>query len=111
MKKKLLIALTAIAVLAGAIFAWRIAYSLRKSNDNLPALTTIVEMSEAEVNSMLPGYKITQLCDIWGDPDSSENNTVCWHIGDMTLVVNHKNNGIVVICGLKDANGSSAGGT
>ena len=109
MKKKLLIALAAIAILAGAILAWRIAYSVRKSNDNLPTLSTIAEMSEAEVNSMLPGYKIAQLCEVWGDPDSSENNAACWHIGDMTLVVNHKNNGIVVICGLKDANGRSAG--
>ena len=61
MKKKLTIAVIAVAVIVGAIFAWRVAYSMRKNTDNLPALTAIAEMSEAEVNSLLPGYKINQL--------------------------------------------------
>lgn len=108
MKKKM-IALTMIAVIAGAIFAWRIAYSVRKSNDNLPALTTIAEMSEAEVNSLLPGYKIIQLEEVWGEPDFSEDSTASWKIGNVTLVVNYKNNGVVAICGLTDENGVSVG--
>ena len=109
MKKKLMITLSVIVVIVGAIFAWRIAYSIRKSNDNLPSLTSIAEMSESEVNSLLPGYKIVQLEEVWGAPDFSEENTASWKIGDITLVVNYKNNGVVVICGLKDKNGASVG--
>ena len=82
---------------------------MRKSNDNLPSLTTIAEMSEAEVNSHLTGYKIIQLEEVWGEPDFNEANTAGWEIGNMTLTVNYKNNGVVVICGLKNQNGESAG--
>ena len=70
MKKKLTIALI-VAVIVAAIFAWRVAYSMRKNTDNLPTLTAIAEMSEAEVNSFLPGYKINQLTTVWGEPDAS----------------------------------------
>lgn len=88
---------------------WRIGYSVRKSNDNLPALTEIAKMSESEVNNILPGYKIAQLREVWGTPDISEASTDIWKTGDLTLVVNYKNNGVVAICGLKDQNGTSVG--
>ena len=107
MKKKFMVALIVFAVIAGAIFAWRVAYSMQKNADNLPALTTIAEMSESEVNSLLPGYKINQLKSVWGEPDTSEDGTVSWEIGDVTLIVNYKNNGVVAICGLKDDSGAS----
>ena len=68
------------------------------------------EMSEADVNSLLPGYHIDQLREVWGKPDTSENSTACWkHGNDTTLVVSYKNNGIVAICGLKDDSGASIG--
>lgn len=109
MKKKLIAALFVIIVILGTVFAWRIGYSLRKSNDNLPSLTAISEMSESEINSLLPGYKIIQLREVWGEPDFNEENTDQWKTGDVTLIVNYKNNGEVVICGLKDENGASVG--
>ena len=104
MKKKLMTALIVIAVAVGAIFAWRVGYSMRKSNDNLPALTAIAEMSESEINNILPGYKSAQLREVWGEPDRSEDSADCWKTGNITLVVNYKNNGVVAICGLKDEN-------
>ena len=111
MKKKVTIALIIAAVATGAVFAWRIAYSMHKSTDNLPPLTAIAEMSEAEVNSLLPGYRIVQLEEVWGEPDTREENTVTWKTGEVTLIVNYKNNGAVAICGLKDDLGGSAGET
>ena len=67
-------------------------------------------MSEADVNSLLPGYHIDQLREVWGKPDNSENSTACGKLGnDTTLVVSYKNNGIVSICGLKDDGGASIG--
>ena len=109
MKKKLMTPLIVMIVIASAVFSWRVAYSIRKSNDNLPALSAIAEMSEAEVNSLLPGYKIIQLEEVWGEADSSTDHTASWKIGDVTLVVNYKNNGVVAVCGLKDQNGASVG--
>ena len=109
MKKKIMFIIFILIGIIIAVFAWRLAYKMRKSNDNLPSLTTIAEMSEAEVNSLLPGYKIIQLEEVWGEPDFNEANTAGWEIGNMTLTVNYKNNGIVVICGLKNQNGESAG--
>lgn len=109
MKKKLMVALAVVIVIVGAIFTWRVAYSMQKNTDNLPALTAIAEMSEAEVNSLLPGYKLNQLKSVWGEPDTSEDNAVTWEIGDIALIVNYKNNGVVAICGLKDDSGASVG--
>ena len=110
MKKKLSVMAVIILVLAICVSAWFYGYYNRKSNDNLPTLTAIAEMSEADVNSLLPGYHIDQLREVWGKPDTSENSTACWKRGnDTTLVVSYKNNGIVAICGLKDDSGASIG--
>ena len=109
MKKKLSIVLAIILIVAVGVAAWFFGYYNRKSNDNLPALTTIAEMSESDVNSPLPGYKINQLREVWGEPNSSEDGTDSWQIGNVTLIVNYKNNGVVAMCGLKDANGASVG--
>ena len=105
--KKITVTFIVLAVIVGAVSAWRVAYSMRKSNDNLPALLSIAEMSESEVNSILPGYKINQLKEVWGEPDFSEDNTAEWKTGNVILIVNFKNNGVVAICGLKDAGGES----
>ena len=105
--KKITAVFIILAVIVGTAFAWRVAYSMRKSNDNLPALAALAEMTESEVNSLLPGYKINQLKEIWGEPDFSEENTAEWQIANVTLIVNFKNNGVVAICGLKDAGGES----
>ena len=42
-------------------------------------------MSEADVNSLLPGYHIDQLREVWGKPDTSENSTACWKLGNSEL--------------------------
>ena len=105
--KKITAVFIILAVIVGTVFAWRVAYSMRKSNDNLPALSSVAEMSESEVNSILPGYKIKQLKEVWGEPWFSEGNTAQWQTGNLTLIVNFKNNGVVAICGLKDAGGES----
>ena len=107
MKKKLITVLIVIAVIIGTVFAWRIGYSMRKSNDNLPTLTIVSQMSEADVNSLLTSYRIIQLREVWGDPTYSEDNEDIWQIGDISLVVNYKNDGKVAVCGLKDASGAS----
>lgn len=109
MKKKMIVGLIAIIVVVGIYFAWHVGYSTRKSNDNLPALSSIAEMSESEVNNILPGYQIAQLREVWGAPDTTADGTDSWKAGNMTLVFNYKNNGIVSICGLKDENGISVG--
>ena len=61
MKKRQMVVWIVLILIVGIFVAWRIGYSTRKSNDNLPALTSIAQMSEAEVNNVLPGYQISQL--------------------------------------------------
>ena len=78
MKKKLSVIAVIILVLAICVSAWFYGYYNHKSNDNLPTLAAIAEMSEADVNSLLPGYHIDQLREVWGKPDTSENGTACW---------------------------------
>ena len=90
MKKKLSIVLAIILIVAVGVAAWFFGYYNRKSNDNLPTLTAIAEMSEADVNSLFPGYHIDQLREVWGKPDTSEDGTVCWKIGDTTLIMSYK---------------------
>ncbi len=110
MTKRLWIILAAAVVIAGCVLAWFYGYHSRKSNDNLPSLAAIAEMSESEVNNILPGYDIEQLREVWGEPDSSDGSTDHWKVGSKILLVSYKNKGLVVVCGLKDETGASVGG-
>ena len=96
-------------VAAAAELRLRVRDTDTKVYSGAEGVSLCAEMSEAEVNSLLPGYKINQLTTVWGEPDTSEENTVSWKIGDATLIVNYKNNGVVAICGLKDDSGASVG--
>lgn len=40
----------------------------------MPALAAIAEMDEADVNTLLIGYKRIQLIEVWGSPDSTLEN-------------------------------------
>ena len=41
-------------------------------------------MSEADVNSLLPGYHIDQLREVWGKPDTSET---ALHVGNLGMTL------------------------
>ena len=66
MKKKLSVIAVIILVLAICVSAWFYGYYNHKSNDNLPTLAAIAEMSEADVNSLLPGYHILTSLERYG---------------------------------------------
>ena len=84
-----------------AVGAWFYGYYNRKSNDNLPSLSIIAKMDEADLNTLLMGYKRIQLIEVWGEPDSVWENEDIWVISDtVSLRVNSNNKGEVVICGL-----------
>lgn len=86
------------------VFMWRAAYSMRKSNDNLPSIEKVAQMSEAEVNDILSGYKIFQLREVWGEADISKNNTDIWKSNGINIVVSYKNNGVVAVCAVENEN-------
>ena len=101
MKKKNLIAAFGILLLLVGIAVWFCSFYYRKSNDNLPTFATIAEMEASDVNSLLIGYKRTQLIEVWGEPDSVQENEDVWEINDtVNLKVNYNNKGEAVICGL-----------
>ena len=83
--KKIILALVVIAILIGA---WFLAYRSHKSTSNLPQLSAIALMDEADVNELLVGYYRTQLPDVWGgpDPELSGENTWVWVIDEHTLL-------------------------
>lgn len=83
--KKSILVLAVIAILIGTWFA---AYHNHKSTSNLPQLSVIGQMDEADVNELLVGYYRTQLPDVWGgpDPELSGENTWVWVIDDNTLL-------------------------
>lgn len=108
MKKKRTAVWILIAVVIGVMLVWRVAYSLRKNTDNIPTLTAVAQMSEADINSLLTGYRVVQLEEVWGEPTCSKENEAIWQIGEVTLVVNYKNDGKVAVCGLKNPDGTSA---
>lgn len=72
MKKKMIIALIVVAIFIGAFFAWRVAYAVRKSTDNLPTLEMLAEMDD---DSFLIGYRSNQLITVWGEPDEESYTT------------------------------------
>ena len=91
MKKKMIITLSVILVIVGAIFAWRVAYSMQKNTDNIPMLAMVSEMDDA---SFLVGYRSNQLITVWGEPDEETPTTVgttilTWEVDDDTTLVVH----------------------
>lgn len=104
MRKKLTTLVAVIVIIALAIVAWFYGYHNRKSNDNLPSLTSIAQMDEAEVNKIVCGYRREQLVEVWGSPDESSSTEDIWIIEDsITLTVNyHNNNDKAVVCGLSN---------
>lgn len=64
----------------------------------MPALAALAEMDEADVNTLLIGYKRIQLIEVWGSPDSTLENEDIWEINeDISLRVNSDNKGEIVI--------------
>ena len=99
--KKIKIVFISLLIVALGVSAWFYAYHHRKSNDNLPTLAAIVEMDEADVNSLLMGYKRIQLREVWSEPDESSSNQDVWKVHEgASLVVNYNNKDIVVICAI-----------
>lgn len=91
MKKKMIIALIVVAIFIGAFFAWRVAYAVRKSTDNLPTLEMLAEMDD---DSFLIGYRSNQLITVWGEPDEESYTTrgttmLHWKIDDDTVLRVH----------------------
>ena len=86
------------------VAVWFFGYHNRKSNDNLPNLTSIAQMDEAEVNKIVCGYRREQLVEVWGAPDESSSTEDIWIIEDsITLTVNyHNSNDKAVICDLSN---------
>ena len=83
----------AAAIIALAAALWFYGYYARKSNDNLPSLTSIAQMDEAEVNEILYGYRRGQLAEVWGAPDESSSAEDVWRIADgVTLTVTYRSN-------------------
>ncbi len=82
MKKKLSVIAVIILVLAICVSAWFYGYYNHKSNDNLPTLAAIAEMSEADVNNLLPGYHIDQLREVWGKPGFGAGTPQQDHFGN-----------------------------
>lgn len=109
MKQKKRIILIILLAVAVCVPIWFYGYFNHKSNDNLPTLMAISEMSESDINSLLVGYKINQLREVWEAPNYSEDSIDSWQIGDVTLVVSYKNNGVVVVCGLENRSDAAVG--
>ena len=88
MKKNVRKFITALVVIVILIAAWFVAYHNHKSTSNLPQLSALTVMDEADVNELLVGYYRTQLPDVWGgpDPELSGENTWVWVIDEHTLL-------------------------
>lgn len=100
MKKKVTIIIAVFAIIVLGISAWFYGYYNNKSNDNLPNLTSIATMDEAEVNELLVGYRKIQLREIWNEPDETNSNEDVWIINERTaLIVSYSNKDKVVVCG------------
>ena len=62
--KKIKMLFVSLLIVVLGVSVWFYAYHHRKSNDNLPTLDAVVEMDEADANSLLMGYKRVQLHEV-----------------------------------------------
>lgn len=100
MKKKVIIITAAFAIAVFGVLLWFYGYYNNKSNDNIPNLTLISKMDEAEVNELLAGYRKIQLREVWKEPDKTASNEDVWVINESTaLIVSYDNKDKVVDCG------------
>ena len=104
MKKKRIVALI---LIIGILLLGCTGCSLGKRTARLPVLEELSEMSEADVNSLLPGYRIDQLIEVWGEPDVNDGTEARWRIGDVTLTVSYRPDDVIAVCGLKTKSGAS----
>ena len=101
MKKKVTAVICVLAVIAIGILVGFYACLNQKSNDNLPALSLIAEMDEADVNELLAGYRRIQLRTVWEEPAFTDTNSDIWEIdGKTTLNISYNNQEKVVACRL-----------
>ena len=108
MKKKTAMVLAILLILVAGVSAWFWGYYTRKSNDNLPTLSAVAEMSEPDINSLLAGYRHNQLREVWGEPDGCLSGFwgEVWQIegaGSQQLVVYYNEDGIVEHVKLRDS--------
>ena len=105
MQKKVSVLLAVLVIMAFGLLAWFYGYYNRKSNDNLPSLSLIAEMEEADVNELLVGYRRIQLRTVWDEPNFINSNEDVWEINEQTtLIVSYNNKDKVVVCGFSKEN-------
>jgi len=102
MKKAILVSILVVITLAASV--WFYGYYNQKNNDNLPSLSSVAKMEEAEVNELLVGYHKTQLRTVWQEPDLINSNEDVWKIDGIILTVSYNNKDKVVVCGLTTEN-------
>ena len=70
-----------------------------KSTDNLPSLSAMAEMEEADANELLAGYRRNQLRSVWQEPSFVGSNQDIWEIdGKTALMVSYNNFDKAVVC-------------
>ena len=98
LEEKRTVVVCVFAVIALGISIWFYIYHNQKSNDNLPALSLIAEMEEADVNELLAGYRRAPLRTVWEEPAFTNTNSDIWEIGGKTtLEVSYNNHEKVVV--------------
>jgi hypothetical protein len=99
MSNKLIKLSFVVLIIAVGIGFWFFEYYNNKTLDNIPAPSVAAQMEEAEINSILPGYSIDQLIEVWGVPQSMTANEAIWQLDEnIQLKVNFKNNKEIAIC-------------
>jgi hypothetical protein len=98
MKLKAAAVVLAAIVLSASV--WSFVCHNQKSTDNLPSLSAMAEMEEADANELLAGYSRTQLRNVWQEPAFVGSNQDIWEIDEKTaLIVSYNNFDKVVVCG------------
>ncbi len=93
MKKKGIIAVAVLLIVALGIGLWFYGYYHRKSNDNIPSKALIAtyyyEKGEAFASEKLEGYKRSQLAEVWGEPQGSLFGFwgEIWDVDDTTYII------------------------
>ena len=93
MKKKIAIAVTALAIIALGVALWFFGYHNRKSMDNIPSkeimVTYLQENGEQYATDKIKGYDREAVTYIWGEPDGMLSGFFgdIWDAGDESIIV------------------------
>ena len=84
-KSKHMVAVVSTLLILIILIITTILYTRRKNTDNIMSPEITITMSNEQLNSLMNGYYIHQVFEVWGVPTTNSDDIYIWKIGDKSI--------------------------